>query len=109
MKLKINNQNIEIKVPSTLEEKMIGLSNISNIDFGMYFNSCNAIQTYTMKETIDVLVLDNQNIILFILNNLKPNKILEIKRNIKETNILELPNGLGKYFKIGNQIKFIKK
>ncbi len=109
MILRINNQDIEVKVPLTLKEKLIGLSNMTNINFGMYFNNCNAIQTYTMKEAIDVLVLDNQNTILFILNDFKPHKILTISRDIYETNILELPKGLGEYFKVGSKIQLIKK
>ncbi len=109
MILKINNREYPIIFASDLKTKLQGLSNMTNINFGMYFNNCNAIQTYTMKEPIDVLVLDNQNIILFILNDFKPYKILSINRDIYETNILELPKGLGKYFKVGNQIKFIKK
>ena len=109
MILRINNRSIKVKVPLTLKEKMIGLSNTININFGMYFKSCNTIQTYSMQEAIDVLVLDNQNTILFILSDFKPHKILSINRDIYETNILELPKGLGKYFKVGSQIKFIKK
>ena len=108
MKLKINNQVLNIKIPLTLEEKMIGLSNEHNINFGMYFKNCNAIQTYSMQEAIDILVLDNYQQIIFIFNDFQPNQILEIKRNINNTNILELPKGLGKYFQVGNTIKFIK-
>ena len=108
MKLLINNKFLNIKIPLTFKEKLEGLIPYFPINFGMYFKNCTAIHTFGMKEAIDILVLDNQNTILFIFNNLESNKILEVKRNINETNILELPKGLGKYFKVDQTIYFFK-
>ena len=104
MYLEINKQIIPLKVALSYEERLKGLMGIKNISFAMYFPYCNAIHTYGMLESIDIIVLNEYNQIILIYNDLKPEQILEIERNINFTHILELPQTLGKYFKIGEYL-----
>ena len=60
-----------------------------NINTCLYFNHCNSIHTFFMKENIDVLLCDKNNTILYYYKNLKPNKIILPKKGV--TKIFELP------------------
>ena len=75
---------------TNFKDKLLGLMNKKNIDYGLLITDCNSIHTFFMLENIDVLLLDKNNRILMINRDVKPNKIL-IFNNRKKTNILELP------------------
>ncbi|UKI28970.1 MAG: hypothetical protein L6V78_00940 [Clostridium sp.] len=56
-----------------------------------------------MKESIDVIGLNDAMIVTSIYENVKPNKILILK-NANHT--LELPKGESKHYHIGQKVKF---
>lgn len=56
-----------------------------------------------MKESIDVIGLNDAMIVTSIYENVKPNKILILK-NANHT--LELPKGESKRYHIGQKVKF---
>jgi hypothetical protein len=107
MYILINNNRINIKEAITFKERLNGLMGKTNFDYGMLFKKCNAIHTFFMKENIDVIGLDENNIIIYKYENLPKNQILNIKYSSNKTSILELPQGLGKYLNLNEKIEFI--
>lgn len=56
---------------------------------GLSFKKCNAIHTFFMFQPIDVIMADIDNNVLYLYENLKPNKIILPKKNVYWT--YELP------------------
>ena len=96
---------MKIIVAKSFKDKLIGLMCKKNINYGLLIKNCKSIHTYFMLENIDVLLLDQDNRILMINRNVKPNKIL-IFNNKKRTNILELPSNSSLNLKINDIIDF---
>ena len=94
---------MKIKIANSFKDKLLGLMNKKNIDYGLLITDCKSIHTFFMKESIDVLLLDKDNRILMINRNIKPNKIV-IFKNKKRTNILELPSNSSKDLKVNDII-----
>ena len=82
---------MKIVIANNFKDKLLGLMNKKNIDYGLLIEHCKSIHTFFMLENIDVLLLDQNNKILMINRDIKPNKVL-IYKNKKRTNILELPS-----------------
>ena len=82
---------MKIIIANKFKDKLLGLMNKKNIDYGLLITNCKSIHTFFMLEKIDVLLLDQNNRILIITRNVEPNKII-IFKNKNKTNILELPN-----------------
>ncbi len=93
---------MKIFIAKTFKEKLTGLMGKTNIDYGMFFPHVNSIHTFFMKETIDVIGLDNNMIITEIHPSIKPNRILLLNHSI---HTLELPNKASKKYRIGQKIK----
>lgn len=94
---------MKIVVANNFKDKLIGLMYKKNIDYGLLITNCKSIHTFFMLESIDVLLLDQENRILMINRNVKPNKVL-IFKNKKRTNVLELPNNSSINLKINDII-----
>lgn len=60
-----------------------------NINHALLFNNCNAIHTFFMLESIDVLMCDKDNNVLYFYHNLTPNKIIFPKKGVFK--VIELP------------------
>ena len=84
-------------------QKLTGLMGKKNINYGMFFPNVSSIHTFFMKESIDVIGLNDAMTVTSIYENVKPNKILILK-NAKHT--LELPKGKSKHYHIGQRVKF---
>jgi len=96
---------MKIITAESFKDKLIGLMGKKNINYGLLIKNCSSIHTFFMLENIDVLLLDQNNRILMINRNVKPNKIL-IYNNKKRTNILELPSNSSLNLKINDIIDF---
>lgn len=96
---------MKVIVAESFKDKLLGLMNKKNIDYGLLIKRCKSIHTFFMLESIDVLLLDQDNRILMINRNVKPNRIL-IFNNKKRTNILELPNNSSLNLKVNDVIDF---
>lgn len=96
---------MKILIADNFKDKLLGLMNKKNINYGLLIKNCKSIHTFFMLENIDILLLDQNNRILKINRNVKPNKIL-IFNNKKRTNILELPNNSSIKFKVNDIIDF---
>lgn len=109
MQLKTTDKAYDILLADTFFKRLFGLMGKKNISYGMYFPKINSIHTFFMKEAIDVIALDNENIIIDIKANMLKNRIYMAKNKAKKTSILELPLNASKDFKIGQKLTFIGK
>lgn len=94
---------MKIITAKTYMQKLTGLMGKKNINYGMFFPGVSSIHTFFMKESIDVIGLNDTMIVTSIYENVKPNKILILK-NANHT--LELPKGESKRYHIGQKVKF---
>lgn len=94
---------MKIITAKTYMQKLIGLMGKKNINYGMFFPGVSSIHTFFMKESIDVIGLNDAMIVTSIYENVKPNKILILK-NANHT--LEIPKGESKRYHIGQKVKF---
>lgn len=94
---------MKIITAKTYMQKLTGLMGRKNINYGMFFPGVSSIHTFFMKESIDVIGLNDAMIVTSIYENVKPNKILILK-NANHT--LELPKGESKRYHIGQKVKF---
>ena len=94
---------MKIITAKTYMQKLTGLMGKKNINYGMFFPGVSSIHTFFMKESIDVVGLNDAMIVTSIYENVKPNKILILK-NANHT--LELPKGESKHYHIGQKVKF---
>ena len=98
--------NIPIIKALSFKSRLIGLMSQKSINFGLYFERCNSVHTFFMKENIDILGLNEKKEIIFIERNVKANKIIMIHRDIKKTSILELPKYTSNNLKLGDKLFF---
>ena len=94
---------MKIITARTYMQKLTGLMGKKNINYGMFFPGVSSIHTFFMKESIDVIGLNDAMIVTSVYENVKPNKILILK-NANHT--LELPKGESKRYHIGQKVKF---
>ena len=94
---------MKIITAKTYMQKLTGLIGKKNINYGLFFPGVSSIHTFFMKESIDVIGLNDAMIVTSIYENVKPNKILILK-NANHT--LELPKGESKRYHIGQKVKF---
>ena len=93
---------MKIVIAKTFKQKLMGLMGKTNINYGMFFPHVNAIHTFFMKDTIDVIGLNNNMVVMEIHPNIKPNHILLLNHSI---HTLELPKNSSHKYKIGQKIK----
>jgi len=89
MQLIYKNKNIKLKECTKFFERFLGFMGQKNINNALLFNHCSSIHTFFMKENIDVIMLNNNNEILYYFPNLPKNKIILPKKNVTKT--IELP------------------
>ena len=94
---------MKIITAKTYMQKLTGLMGKKNINYGMFFPGVSSIHTFFMKESIDVIGLNDAMIVTSIYENVRPNKILILK-NASHT--LELPKGESTRYHIGQKVKF---
>lgn len=94
---------MKIITARTYMQKLTGLMGKKNINYGMFFPGVSSIHTFFMKESIDVIGLNDAMIVTSVYENVKPNKIIILK-NANHT--LELPKGESKRYHIGQKVKF---
>ena len=95
---------MKIITAKTYMQKLTGLMGKKNINYGMFFPGVSSIHTFFMKESIDVIGLNDAMIVTSIYENVRPNKILILK-NASHT--LELPKGESKRYHIGQKVKLL--
>ncbi len=95
MKLIINNKDIDIYECKSFLERLKGFMFKKKFDYAIFFNKCNSIHTFFMKENIDVIMCDNDNKVLYFYSNLSKNKVILPKKGVRK--VFETPS---EYFDI---------
>lgn len=93
---------LKVRLLKGFLDKSIGLLGSAK-SYPVYFTTRFGIHTYGMKFPIDVVVLDNNNLVMKIAENLKPNRVffwLPIYNRV-----VELPAGTVKKLKINKEDK----
>ena len=73
MTLNTNKKSYPIVIASSFLKRLFGLMGKKEIDYGMLFPKCNSIHTFFMKESIDVIGLDENNEVIYKYENLPKN------------------------------------
>ena len=105
MKLIYHDRDIDIFEKKSFMERLIGFMGKRNIKYAIYFDHCNSIHTFFMKENIDVIMCNKNNEILYFYKNLPKNKIIFPKKGVYR--VIETPKN---YFniKINDKIRMVK-
>lgn len=88
MKIRINNQEFDILVANTFLKKFLGLMGKRNITRGLFLPKTNSIHTFFMKEPIDIIMINKDNVVVYYQKRVPKNKII-IKKEAYHT--IELP------------------
>ena len=92
--------HIKVIEAKSFKDRLFGLMGKKNIDYCMLFKRCNSIHTFFMKENIDVVMTDKNNMVIYLKKNLKRNRIILPKKNVYQT--YEFPNNFIKELKKGD-------
>ena len=84
MKLVYNGREINLVECRSFFSRFKGFMFKKNINYALLFNRCNSIHTFFMKENIDVIMLDNNNVIKYYYK-----KVIFPKKSVYKT--IELP------------------
>lgn len=111
--MKINNLTKNVAIASNVIladnffSRLIGLLNKSSLDSndGLILRPCNAIHTWFMKFPIDIVFIDKNNKIIFLIENMLPGRRSPIIRPAKE--VIEFKAGRIKQSgsEIGDQLE----
>lgn len=99
-KVKISNN---LKIAKTFSDNLFGLLKEKR-DASVLFNTRFGIHTFFMKYPIDVIVLNNENKVIKIKKDLKPNNFFFW--NPKYSRIIELPHTHIKYVSLDDQVEW---
>ena len=101
MEIIINKREIYITKANTFFKKLVGLIGKKNIKVGLFFPKTRSIHTFFMKENIDIIMINKENIVVYFYKNLSKNKII-IKKEAYHT--IELPCNTIDNIKIGDKL-----
>ena len=102
MKLFYDGNSIEVIECRSFFSRFKGFMLKKNIKNALLFNRCNSIHTFFMRENIDVIMCDQDNVIKYYFKNLGRNKIILPKKNTCKT--IELPTNVFN-FKVNTRIR----
>lgn len=89
MKLVYKDKVINLVECRSFFSRFKGFMGQKKINKALLFKKCNSIHTFFMKEHIDVIFCDDDNIIMYYYKDLSPNRIIWPRRGA--TKVYELP------------------
>ena len=104
MRLLYNDKEIVLYECKSFFSRLKGFMFTKNIDKALLFDRCNSIHTFFMKENIDVIITNKDNITIDFKKNLEKNKIVFNKNAYY---IYELPNNFLKDLKKGDKLELL--
>ena len=90
MILAYNDKEINLKECKSFFRRLKGFMFKRNINYALFFDKCNSIHTFFMKENIDIIMCDKNNNIMFYYRNIGKRKIIWPKRGV--TRVFETPS-----------------
>lgn len=91
MYILVDNKKMKVYDCDDFYSRFKGLMFTKNFDYGLRLSKCNSIHTFFMMTSIDVVMTDGDNNVLFVYKNVKPWRIILPKKGV--VNTYELPNG----------------
>lgn len=89
--MKLKTENFPILEYTSFSKRLLGLMfQKKKIEYGICFPKCNSIHTMFMFQTIDIIMTDKEQNILYM-KTIKPWRIILPKKNVYYT--YELPEG----------------
>lgn len=85
MKLAFKDKEIDLIECKAFYSRLKGFMFTKNINNALLFDRCSSIHTFFMKENIDVIMCDKDDIILYYYKKLHKNKIVLPKKNVRKT------------------------
>ena len=101
MNIVINNKKFNVDVADTFKKRLFGLMGKKNITKGIFFPKTRSIHTFFMKENIDIVMINKNNIVIYYQKNVNKNKII-IKKKAYHT--IELPSNSLSNINIGDKL-----
>ncbi len=104
MKLIYKNKSIDLYECKSFFTRLKGFMFTTNINKSLLFNNCNSVHTFFMKQNIDIIMCNKENIVLYYYKNIKKNKIILPKKGVYK--VYETPSN---YFniKINDRLEII--
>ena len=84
LKLIYNNKELNLKECKSFFSRFKGFMFKKNINSSLLFDHCNSVHTFFMRENIDIIMCNNDNIILYYYKNVGKNKIILPKKGVKK-------------------------
>lgn len=82
MRLKYNNQEIDLVICNSFFKRFIGIMfKKKKLDYALCFPRCNSVHTFFCKQNIDIIMTDNENKILYFRRNVGHNKVIIYKES----------------------------
>ena len=85
MTVSVNDKDFYLYDCISFFDRLKGFMFEKNINYCKRFKKCNSIHTFFMLDSIDVVMTDKNNNVLYIFKNLKPNRIILPKKNVYYT------------------------
>lgn len=104
MKLCYENKMIDLIECKSFYSRFMGFMFQKKIDRALLFDKCNSVHTFFMKEKIDIVMCNKENVVLFYYPNVNKGKIILPKKGV--TKVFETPSS---YFNIEKGKKMIIK
>ena len=101
MKIIINEQFYNVDEANTFRKKLIGLMGKKNIKKGIFFPNTRSIHTFFMKESIDIIMINKDNTVIYYKKNFPKWRIL-IKKKAYHT--IELPYNSLNNINVGDKL-----
>lgn len=79
MKIKIKEQFFDVYDAKKMHERLIGLMFNKNKERFLFFRNCNAIHTWFMLYSIDILMVNNEYEVVAIFRDVKPWRVVSAK------------------------------
>ena len=104
MEILINNKKFNLDVANSFTKRLFGLMGKKEINNGIFFPKTRSIHTFFMRDNIDIIMINKDNIVVYFKKNLKKNKIV-IKKEAYHT--IELPKDSINNLNIGDKLTVI--
>ena len=95
MKLSDGKKSITLYECKSFYKRFMGFMGKRNITNALLFDRCSSIHTFFMKESIDVIMCDSDNMVLYYYKTLGKNKVILPKKGVRK--VFETPSN---YFDI---------
>lgn len=107
MNVLINDKSYKLKINDTFKSKFFSLrlkikDNICNM-----YQKQNKINTFFIKNEIDIIAIDKKNTVIFKYQKVPKNKLIEISNDKNNTDILIFNKSITNNIKIGDTLTFI--